>query len=684
MSEAPWTIDKFLTRLTSPVMPVLPAPAYTGDLTVGVCLAVESMRRHMTDEGWQLQAGIESAGYMLFGHNLPHAQTDVPQILALTNPGIVLVQDKREWDPSKPACWDKEAEFKQIGALAERPDIFKVTVLKDSHQQPGYHSHSAVEMGAHAWVVYYAPRIVKYLSPYVRTEHLIRTYHSVDSTIVPRYQSHRRFGALLSGAASAPYPLRKRLIKGFRMLPQTTHLAHPGYHAQGCATPDFLRRLSKYKVAICTASMYGYALRKIIEATACGCMVLTDLPVDEVLPEIDDNLIRVSPNASVTEVAAKLRKAYQQYNPAVQEEFAQRAQQYYDFKAAGQRLAADIENLRRRYTLRVEQEARRMAFNKPAAADSSNSAEVRALSRMVSPGMRRPTVKPFGGVLQIWVTRACDKACFGCTQGSNLGGKPGMMLPEQFEEAVLSLKDYFGVVGVFGGNPCISPHFARYCEILAKHIPFERRGLWSNNPLGHGQLCRKTFNPSVSNLNVHLDQQAYDEFKRDWPESRPFGLTDDSRHSPVYVAMQDVIADETERWSLIADCDINRYWSAMICVFRNQLRGFFCEIAGAQAMLHQHKPDYPDLGMPIRPGWWRRDMQAFAPQARFHCHGCGVPLRGYGDLAQGGQVEQVSATHADIYKTKQRDREVQIVTTREALGGQPLPKFTDYIKNNKL
>ena len=84
-----------------------------------------------------------------------------------------------------------------------------------------------------------------------------------------------------------------------------------------------------------------------------------------------------------------------------------------------------------------------------------------------------------------------------------------------------------------------------------------------------------------------VDREAYDEFRRDWPEARPFGLDKDSRHSPVYLDMTELVPDEAERNRLISGCDINQHWSAMIGVFRGQLRGYFCEIAGAQAMLKQ-------------------------------------------------------------------------------------------------
>lgn len=284
------------------------------------------------------------------------------------------------------------------------------------------------------------------------------------------------------------------------------------------------------------------------------------------------------------------------------------------------------------------------------------------------------------GVLQVHITRACDKACFGCTQGSNLAGKPVMMTPDQFRVACESLKNYFGIIGIFGGNPAVSPYFEEICEIMREYFPRERRGLWCNNLLGKGHIARATFNPSVSNLNVHKDQSAYDEFRRDWPQAMPFGLHDDSRHAPPFVALQDVIPDEAERWRLIGNCDVNQFWSAMICVFRGELRGYFCELAGAQAMLHQHEPDYPDLGLPVVPGWWNQSMEAFDAQVRHHCMACGVPLRGFGELAIGGSVEQVSATHAAIYKPKRAGREVQLVQIESELRRAPESRATDYVQ----
>lgn len=303
------------------------------------------------------------------------------------------------------------------------------------------------------------------------------------------------------------------------------------------------------------------------------------------------------------------------------------------------------------------------------------------ISKMKAPGDTRPTW--MNGIIQIHVTRTCDLSCISCTQGSNLAGKPVLMTMENFENACLSLKDYYGVVGIFGGNPTTHPNFERICEILADIIPFERRGLWSNNLRGYGRLCRRTFNPAVSNLNVHCDLDAYQEMKRDWPECNPIG-SEDSRHSPPFVAMKDLGLSQDEMENLISHCDINQLWSAMICQFRGELRGYFCEIAGAQSMLHERELDYPDTGIPITKGWWREPIERFEHQIRKHCFECGIPLKGLGDLAVKGTNEYVSETHENIYKLKKpQGKTLHLVKSRNELGGQ-LNRATDYIANGKL
>lgn len=96
--------------------------------------------------------------------------------------------------------------------------------------------------------------------------------------------------------------------------------------------------------------------------------------------------------------------------------------------------------------------------------------EAEALKRMVPPGKQRPDIYR-GGILQVHVTRACDKACVHCTQGSQLGGKLEFMPPELFRAALRSLRGYFGVIGMFGGNPAMHPQFTELCRIMREEVP---------------------------------------------------------------------------------------------------------------------------------------------------------------------------------------------------------------------
>jgi hypothetical protein len=353
--------------------------------------------------------------------------------------------------------------------------------------------------------------------------------------------------------------------------------------------------------------------------------------------------------------------------------------------------------------------------------------EAECLQKMIAPGQKRPWVSWRQGCIQILVTQMCDKACMGCTQGSNLAGPKWFMTPGQFRLACKSLKGYFGVVGVFGGNPAISPHFIEYCRIMREEIPQPQRGLWCNNPitLANAKAMKETFNPAHSNLNVHMDHKAYALFKEGWPGSMPFGLDRDSRHSPPWVAMKDLDAlpvfdknhrliaemenTEENRLGLIADCDINQKWSASIGVFRGELRAWFCEIAMAQSIRHQDDPDYPDTGVKIvdtgdgnvacgfrfvhnkpsedglgvkRTMWWEFNMESYGGQVRKHCHECSVPLRGHGELALSNHgEEQTSQTHASIFKPKKAGRAVELVTTLDQLRSGKIDKSTNYIAN---
>ena len=309
--------------------------------------------------------------------------------------------------------------------------------------------------------------------------------------------------------------------------------------------------------------------------------------------------------------------------------------------------------------------------------------EKEALKRMVPPGQPRDG-KPNHGVIQIHLTRACDKACLNCTQGSNLAGKTEFMPVELFREAAESLKGYFGTIGIFGGNPCLHPKFDDICHELRQLFPKAKCGLWSNNINGWGHVARVTFNPVVSNLNVHLDEKAYSEMRRDWPEARPFGLDRDSGHSPVFGSMIDIDIPEEDRWKAISQCDINQHWSAMIGMFRGELRAWFCEIAGAQSIVSQYREDYPDTGVPVTEDWWKLPMESFTDQVHQHCHNCVVPLRGKEQLSQDAEGYSTYTKHfKEVYRLKRSDQDKVKAKKLHQIEMNSNEKFTHYLQNGK-
>jgi hypothetical protein len=334
----------------------LSAPAYEPNTyTQGgpnLAFMVASMQRHMTDEGYQIALALKEGGYWLCGEGFNGGSGDVLLTTSQTVPRTVVLQDKREWIGSTAGPgFDQKERFTNVEALRERDDIFKLTVLKDAHADQVLHYNAAQEIGCHAWITYYHPDLVEAHCPAVRKQHLVRTYHSIDADIVPDMLKNPRAAGVISGAVSMAYPLRSRLMleaKEGRMS-NVEWYRHPGYGRNHCHTGEYLNMLSGYRVAICTSSRFGYAVRKIIEATACGCIVVTDLPKDEVLPEIDGNLVRIDPDISPQRVDWIVKELALGWTLVCQDMWAERAKRFYDYRALGKKLAADIETMRKGY-----------------------------------------------------------------------------------------------------------------------------------------------------------------------------------------------------------------------------------------------------------------------------------------------------------------------------------------------
>lgn len=298
---------------------------------------------------------------------------------------------------------------------------------------------------------------------------------------------------------------------------------------------------------------------------------------------------------------------------------------------------------------------------------------------MKAPGDPRPFAY-MGGIIQVKVTNVCDLDCKNCSVAVGIAKKlrkQFLMSPENYRLALRSLKGYPGVIGMFGGNPCIHPQFDELCQVLREEVPNrEQRGLWSNRLMGKGSICRETFGPH-NNLNVHQSQAAWDEFRRDWPEAEliPSGLSDPSLHGPIFGSPTDLGVSEEDMWKGIGSCSVNQEWSAEINQIDGKLYAYFCEIAATMAEIE----DDPNYGEPLAPGWWKRGMPAWASQVRRYCTRCLIPLNSNKVDAASGAPEDYTVTWAKtMQKTQLMGRPLRLITNKTQLE-QAKDLATDYL-----
>lgn len=238
-------------------------------------------------------------------------------------------------------------------------------------------------------------------------------------------------------------------------------------------------------------------------------------------------------------------------------------------------------------------------------------------------------------IFQIVITRKCDIFnCSECTQLLPFRKDPLEMTLECIEEALACIQGWPGVIACFGGNPCSHSRFPEVCKLWQKYVPNQRqRGLWTNNLMTHGAICRETFWPNGRfNLNVHGSTRAKADMNSWLPGIKVYGEKP-SQHGGQLLDYADYGISE-ERWTELREtCDINQKWSGA-CYGRLDESGvmqpymYFCERAGALDGVRG-----TNHGVLMQPGCWRWAMDRFQGQVSACCdHYCGVPLRTKGYL----------------------------------------------------
>lgn len=223
-------------------------------------------------------------------------------------------------------------------------------------------------------------------------------------------------------------------------------------------------------------------------------------------------------------------------------------------------------------------------------------------------------------VIQIEITNGCHLSCRHCTRHVSHHRRPFFMSVDTARKAILSLDGFDGVVGMMGGEPSMHPKFEKMCTLWQELVPRERRGYWTAGFRWDERkaLVDETFDSKQIHYNDHI---AYD-----------------GKHTPLLVAIDEVVLDEDLRNKLIWECGFQEHWSASI----TPKGGFFCEIAASLDWLM----DGPG-GYPIEPGWWRKTPLQFADQVERYCGMCSgaIPMPAYTD-GRGGRdgptVEAIS------------------------------------------
>lgn len=234
-------------------------------------------------------------------------------------------------------------------------------------------------------------------------------------------------------------------------------------------------------------------------------------------------------------------------------------------------------------------------------------------------------------VITIEITNACHLSCTHCTRHVGHHRKPFFMSPEYFRKAVESILDSPCRVGVMGGEPTMHPQFLQILDILEELVPDRmRRDFWS----------------AGFKFGVYRDR-IYDVFAKERITYNDH-LSYDGRHTPLLIAINDVVDDPELRAHLIENCSFQEHWSASI----TPKGGFFCEIAASLDWLMEGPGGYDISDR----RWWDRSPAQFADQVERYCGMCSgaIPMPADWSDDRGGRdglvKEAISASNVERLK----------------------------------
>lgn len=231
---------------------------------------------------------------------------------------------------------------------------------------------------------------------------------------------------------------------------------------------------------------------------------------------------------------------------------------------------------------------------------------------------------------QICVTSACwpKPACSNCTRLLGHEKSRYFMTPDQFE-AVLKVAVPFlhhggkdlglklnrnnmkapprkKVLGIFGGEPLMHPQFPELVDLMCQYIPEQfHRGLWTSFDWVNGEHKKwGKYRDQVVRLLGNKPTGDVHDFENGYINWNMHEEQQPCEHSPVLVAVRDVVKEEKERWQHISKCWLQTEWSAAYSLdYNREVKFYFCEVAGAfDRVLNL------GTGLPLEDGVWSHHL----------------------------------------------------------------------------
>ena len=226
-------------------------------------------------------------------------------------------------------------------------------------------------------------------------------------------------------------------------------------------------------------------------------------------------------------------------------------------------------------------------------------------------------------IIQIEVTNACAHRCSNCTRFCGHHRKSFFMDYPTFRNAVDSLVDFPGMVGIMGGEPTLHPQFAQFASYSAERIKPDCKIVPLTEPIKDLAAYRHQHlitHSHKSGLWTSLGDKYYEHFELIQDVFGYQCINDHGNpglHQALLITRKELGIPDKDWVKLRDNCWIQNLWSASI----TPKGAFFCEVAAALDMLF----DGPG-GWPVEPGWWKRTPHDFADQLHW-CEMCSAALK---------------------------------------------------------